>query len=78
MEEIKQILYGPRNNLFKPEKDHYKPAKIGNAFSRSYIEYKSNGDQNKTLSIKCYLHEIKPNLSDTINDRKTQVQWKFT
>ena len=34
----------------------------------TYIEYKSNGDKDKTLSIKYYLDEIKLYLSDIIND----------
>ena len=68
IEEIKKNLYDPRNNLFKPGKDHYKPVKIGNAFSRNYIEYKSNGDKDRTLLITNYLGEIKPYLSDVIND----------
>ena len=32
IEEIKKNVY-PRNNLFKPEEDNYKPVRIGNAFS---------------------------------------------
>ena len=50
---------------------------IGNAFSSNYIEYKSNGDKDKTLSIKDYLDEIKPYLSDIINDHNTQGGWKI-
>ena len=44
---------------------------IGNAFSSNYIEYKTNGDKYKNLSIKDYLDEIDPYLSDIINDHKT-------
>ena len=51
--------------------------RICNAFSSNYTEYKSNGDENKTLSIKDYLDEIKPYLSDIINDHKTQGEWKI-
>ena len=51
--------------------------RIGNAFSRNYIEYKSNGDKDKILSIKDYLAEIKPYLSDIINGQKTQGEWKI-
>ena len=43
-----------------------------NAFSNNYIEYKSEDDRNKTLSIEEYLHKIKPYLSNMINDLKTQ------
>ena len=51
--------------------------RIGDAFSSNYIEYKSNGDKDKTLSIKDYLDEIKPYLSDITNDHKTQGEWKI-
>ena len=69
--KLKKVIYDPRNKLFKPKKDHYKPVKIGNAFSINYIEYKSNGYKEKTLQIKDYLDEIKPCLIDIINDHKT-------
>ena len=58
IEEIKKTLYHPKNNLFKAKKDNYKPERTGNAFSSNYIEYKSNGDKDKSLSIKDYLDEI--------------------
>ena len=32
------------------DEDYYKLIRIGNAFSSNYIEYKSNGDKDKTLS----------------------------
>ena len=35
-----------------------------------YIELKSNGDRNKTLSIKEYLDYIEPYLKDIINNLK--------
>ena len=49
----------------------------GNAFSSNYIEYKSNGDKDKTLSIEYYIDDIKPYLSDIRNDHKTQGEWKI-
>ena len=52
IEVIQKIIYNPKNNLFKPEEDHYKPIRIGNAFSSNYIEHKSNGDKDKSLSVK--------------------------
>ena len=33
--------------------------RISNAFSSNYLEYKSNGNKDKTLSPKDYLNEIK-------------------
>ena len=77
MAEIKKSFSDPRNNLFKQEVDNYKPVRIGNAFSSNYIEYKSNGNKDETLSIKVYLDEIKSYLSDIINDHKTQGEWKI-
>ena len=77
IDEIKKILYDPRNNLSKQEEDNYKPERTGNAFSGNYIEYKSNGNKDKTLSPKDYLDEIKPYLIRIINDHKTQGEWKI-
>ena len=74
IEEIKKLFIIQKINLFKPKEDNYKPIRIGNAFSSNYIEYKSNRDKDKTLSIKDYLDEIKPYLSD-INDHKTHGEW---
>ena len=36
--------------------------RIVDAFSSNYIEYKSNGDKDKTLTIKNYLDQFKPYL----------------
>ena len=38
--------------------------------SSNYIEYESNGDRNKTLSIKEYLYKITPYIKDILNDLK--------
>ena len=50
------------NILFEQEKDYYKPLRV------FHIEYESNGDRNKTRSIKEYLDVIKPYLKDIINN----------
>ena len=47
-----------------------KPVRLGNFWSRNYIEYESNGDRNKTLSIEEYLEKVWPYLKDIINDLK--------
>ena len=59
------------------EDDYYKPIRTGNACSSNYIEYESNGDKDKSLSVKEYLNKIGPFLSDAITDFKTQGEWKF-
>ena len=62
--------------LFDPEKDRYKPVKTDNAFNKSYIQYESIGDKDKSLSIREYIDMIRPCLSYIINDHQTQGEWK--
>ena len=47
------------------------------AFNSNYIEYESNSDKDKILTIKEYLDMIKPYLSDMINSYITQDEWKI-
>ena len=63
--------------LLDPEKDLYKPVKTVSAFNNNYIQYESIGDKDKNLSIKEYIDIIKLYLSDTINNHKTQGEWKI-
>ena len=67
-------------DLFNQSTDevYYKPIKTASFFDNknNYIEYESKGDKNKNLSVKKYLRTIRPNLSDMINDHKTQKVWK--
>ena len=47
---IKGRLITDIKNLFEQEeKDYYKPVRVGNFYSNNYIEYKTNGDRNKTI-----------------------------
>ena len=39
--------------------------------SNNYIEYESNGDKNKSLSVKKYLDKIRPYLKDINNLKKS-------
>ena len=41
------------------------------------IEYKSNGDRNKTPSIEEYVNKIRPFLKDNINNLKKSDTWKI-
>ena len=64
-------------NLFEQEKeDYYKLARVVNFWSKNYIEYESNWDRNKTVSIEEYLSKIKPYLKDIIKDLKKSDTWK--
>ena len=58
-------------NLSKHEEgeNYYKPVRLNNFWSNNYIEYKSNGDKNRIISVKEYLDKIRPYLKD-INDLK--------
>ena len=57
--------------------DYYKPVRIGNFWSRNYIEYESNGDRNKTLSIEEYLNKIRPYLKNIKNNLRKSGTCKF-
>ena len=50
--------------LFEPEE----AVRTGNALSSNFTEYVSNGDKDKTLSVKQHLNKIKPCLNNLIND----------
>ena len=50
----KYIVLRRIKNIFqykKKEENYYKPVKVDNFWKNSYIEYKSNGDQNKIISV---------------------------
>ena len=67
-------------NLFERQKEevnYYKPVRVSNFWNSNYIEYESNGNRNKTLSVEEYLNKIKPYLKDIINNPKTSDTWKI-
>ena len=76
---IKDRILRDIKNLFEHEKEeenYYKPVRVSNFWSNNYIEYKSNGDRNKTLSVEEYLNKIRPYLKD-INNLKKSDTWKI-
>ena len=40
------------------EKDFYEPKRVNDFWNNNYIEYESNGDKNKNLSLDEYLKNI--------------------
>ena len=48
------------------KKNYFIPIRVGSFWNNNCIEYESNGDKNKSLSVKDYLDEIKPFLRDII------------
>ena len=77
---IKDRILRDIKNLFEHEKEeenYYKPVRVSNFWSNNYIEYESNGDRNKTLSVEEYLNKIRPYLKDIINNLKKSDTWKI-
>ena len=44
--------------IFQQQEDCYKPERVNNFWSNSSIEYESNDDKNRNLSLDEYLHKI--------------------
>ena len=59
------------------EEGYYKPVRVDNFWSNNYIEYESNGDRNKAISVEEYLNKIRPYLKDIINNLKKFETWKI-
>ena len=57
-------------------KSYYKPASISDLWSNIFIEYESNDDINKTLSVEEYLSKVRPYL-DIINNFEKSDMWKI-
>ena len=74
--DVEKILRDIRT-LSEPEEDYYKPIKILNAFDDNFVEYESNGEKGKTLSVKEYIDKIKPYLDDLIDEHKIEGEWKI-
>ena len=60
----------------KKKKNYYKPLRV-NFWSNNYIQYKSNSDKNRILSVEEYLDKIKPYLKDIINDLRKSDERKI-
>ena len=71
--KVKQL----KKNISKPKKDIYKPTKISGAFSDNFVEYQSNGNRNRSISIARYINNIREQLRKLINDKKKTGEWKI-
>ena len=76
---IKDRILRVVKNLFeyKEEENYYKPVRVSNLWSNNCVEYESNDDRNKTLSVEEYLNKIRPYLKDIINNLKKSYTWKI-
>ena len=65
-------------NLFEHEDENcYKPVRVINFWSNNYIDYESNDDRNKTLSVEEYFDKITPYFKDIIKNHKKSDIWKI-
>ena len=71
-----KILRDIRTFYESEEEDYYEPVRTSDAFDNNYIEYESNGDKDKILSVKEYLDMMRQYLSGITNNHKAQGEWK--
>ena len=59
------------------EENYYKPVGVSNFWNNNYIEFESNDDRNKTLSVEEYLNKIRPYLNHITSNLKKSDTWKI-
>ena len=58
-------------NLFEhEEKEFFYPVKVDNFWSNIYVEYETNRDKSKILSVEEYLNKVKGYWQNILNDVK--------
>ena len=77
MKQLNSIIRDIKT-LFLQEEEYYcKAVIITNVMNNDYIEYESNSDRNKNVSVKQYINVIKPYLKDMIIDLQISDMWKI-
>ena len=77
MKQLNSIIRDIKT-LFLQEEEYYcKAVIISNVMNNDQIEYESNSDRNKNVSVKEYLNVIKPYLKDMIIDLQISDTWKI-
>ena len=71
---VKDRLIRDIRTLFEQGEDY---CKIINFWNNNYIEYESNGDKNRNLSLKEYFNKNEPYLRNTIIDLQNFDAWKI-
>ena len=69
---IKDRIMRYIRTLFEQEEDYYEPKWVSNFSNNTYIEYESNCDKNRNLSLDKYLNKIILYLRNIYN-----WSWKF-
>ena len=71
-----RIIRDIRTLFEQQAEDYYKPKRVSNIWKNNYIEYESNGDKNRNLSLVKYLNKIKPYLRNIIIDLQNYDAWE--
>ena len=50
---------------------------VNNFWNNRYIEYETNGDKNRTLSLSEYLNNIEPSFRNILIDLQNSDEWKI-
>ena len=75
---IKEKIIRDIRILFEQEeKDSYKPKRINSFWNSNYIEYESNGDKNRNLSLDECLNKTEIYLQNIIIDLQSSSTWKI-
>ena len=72
-----RIIRDIRTLSEQEEKDYYKPLRVSNFRNNNYIEYDSNENKNRNVSLDEYFNRIKPYLRNMIIDFQSSDTWKF-
>ena len=73
---IKNRIIKDIRTLFEQE-DYYKPKRVSNFWNNNYIEYESNGDKSRNLSLNEYLNKIEAYLRNIIINLQNSDAWKI-
>ena len=74
---IKDGIIRDIKTLFEEEEDYYEPKRVNNFWNNNYIEYESNGDKGKNLSLDEYLDKIETYLRNIIINLQNSNTWKI-
>ena len=76
---IKDRILSDIKNLLEheEEKNYYKLLRVTYSWNNNNLEYESNDDRNKTLSVEEYLNKIRSYLKDIINNLKKSDTWEI-
>ena len=69
-----RIIRDIRTFFEQQEEDYYEPKRVSNFWNNNYIEYESNGDKNRDLSLDEYLNNIKP-YAASVELNYEEIKW---